>query len=565
MNAATADRQREATVRAWSNSPSSCRSSCWSSSGLIDVARLGLHEQHPVAGGPRRRQGRLRRGRAGSAIRHDPSCGTLGGPVCPATTAVLQTHVTAAANRMVAPFGPSRAARSTSSAIPDDAPTGAWTSAHPSDLRRKHANDLVSVRTILTFHRSRRSTDRSSGHPTWPVPPRWSSTRSPRCTRQPTGSAHAWSDDRALRALHHGDPSRRSASSSMAAMPSSSAGMRRTPRTSRPSPARGSWPRRSAATPRTGRTPTSRPPSSTRSSSTRGLPSPSARPTGRSTSTRAARRSGASAPAATHPDRRRRRDHRHEARLEAVLPRHHRRCPAGTRRRRPRRRAATAAGGPPGDVFPVGIAQAFFDGRQPCSGPVSTTPGDPCYPATPDAGQPERAGRVRLAQVRLLRATASDRARRRLRESKPFLQSEIGPPADSYGCCTQVGLPGSPDNIGSLPGNKASADCCYYITTTSWCYVPVWDYGGGTGSNGYYHIVRIHRFPDHGVPRRQGYRGRLARAVLRRSDDHHAWFRGCSTGGPARSLATFPGRKGRVETIWLLFAGNERNEIASLG
>ena len=36
-------------------------------------------------------------------------------------------------------------------------------------------------------------------------------------------------------------------------------------------------------------------------------------------------------------------------------------------------------------------------------------------------------------------------------------------PATSYGCCTQVGLAGSADQIGSLPGNKDSADCSYWI------------------------------------------------------------------------------------------------------
>ena len=41
---------------------------------------------------------------------------------------------------------------------------------------------------------------------------------------------------------------------------------------------------------------------------------------------------------------------------------------------------------------------------------------------------------------------------------------EIGPPSKTYGCCTAVGLPGSLDQIGSVPGNKVSADCDYYIT-----------------------------------------------------------------------------------------------------
>jgi hypothetical protein len=80
------------------------------------------------------------------------------------------------------------------------------------------------------------------------------------------------------------------------------------------------------------------------------------------------------------------------------------------------------------------------------------------------------------------------------REDKPFLQGEIGPPPNSYGCCTAVnGGPSTDanpiDRIGSLPGNKASADCTYYIENKVTVTVPVWDYAGGTGANGWYHIV----------------------------------------------------------------------------
>jgi len=146
-----------------------------------------------------------------------------------------------------------------------------------------------------------------------------------------------------------------------------------------------------------------------------------------------------------------------------------------------------AAGGPPGAVFPVGIAQAFFDGRQPCSGPVSNTPGDPCYPAHLTPGSlnvPGGFGWLKFGCSGYGLGQSGGCA-----NSKPFLQGEIGPPANSYGCCTQVGLVGSLDYIGSLPGNKASADCSYYITNKVVVTVPVWDYAGGNGSNGYYHIV----------------------------------------------------------------------------
>jgi Flp pilus assembly protein TadG len=72
--------------------------------------------------------------------------------------------------------------------------------------------------------------------------------------------------------------------------------------------------------------------------------------------------------------------------------------------------------------------------------------------------------------------------------SRPFLQSEIGPPANSYGCCTAVtGVAGS-DKIGSAPGNKP-ADLSYYIQNKIPVWVPVWDTASLGGSNGYYHIV----------------------------------------------------------------------------
>ena len=74
--------------------------------------------------------------------------------------------------------------------------------------------------------------------------------------------------------------------------------------------------------------------------------------------------------------------------------------------------------------------------------------------------------------------------------SKPFLQSEIGPPPNSYGCCTAVSHGAPPlDRIGSLPGNKASADCTYYIANKVTVTVPIWDVAGGQGANGWYHIV----------------------------------------------------------------------------
>jgi hypothetical protein len=159
---------------------------------------------------------------------------------------------------------------------------------------------------------------------------------------------------------------------------------------------------------------------------------------------------------------------------------------------------ATARGGfsdgPPGPVFPAGIAQAFFNGRTPCAGPATANTGssgacDPQRFTNGGLNVPGGFGWLKLGCSGYGLGQDSPANAGGCANSKPFLQTEIGPPGNSFGCCTQVGLPGSADLIGSLPGNKASADCSYYITNKSVLTVPVWDYAGGTGSNGYYHIV----------------------------------------------------------------------------
>jgi Flp pilus assembly protein TadG len=72
--------------------------------------------------------------------------------------------------------------------------------------------------------------------------------------------------------------------------------------------------------------------------------------------------------------------------------------------------------------------------------------------------------------------------------SQTFLQSEVGPPPNSYGCCGPVGEPGSLDRIGSSTGNKP-ADLSFYIQNEIPVWVPIWDTADLSGANGYYHIV----------------------------------------------------------------------------
>jgi hypothetical protein len=160
---------------------------------------------------------------------------------------------------------------------------------------------------------------------------------------------------------------------------------------------------------------------------------------------------------------------------------------------------ATAKGGystaapPPGSLFPAGIALSFFQTYPFCAGEISNDPSDPCYPQHLTPGNTNVPGGFGWLKFGAVDKCAGFGLGMSTTEgcdnSKPFLQDEIGPPSNSYGCCTQVGLPGSADKIGSLPGNKASADCDYYIDNEITVTVPIWDTAGGTGANGWYHIV----------------------------------------------------------------------------
>lgn len=157
---------------------------------------------------------------------------------------------------------------------------------------------------------------------------------------------------------------------------------------------------------------------------------------------------------------------------------------------------ATARGGyydgpPIGGAFPAGIAEAVFNGRSPCVGdPTSNVGGsgacDPVHLTPGSLNVPGGFGWLKfgcdgygLGQVAPANAGGCS-------NDKPFLQTEMN--GSSYGCCTAAGQ-GGPDLIGSLPGNKASADCSAIIASGATVTVAVWDYAGGSGSGAYYHVV----------------------------------------------------------------------------
>jgi hypothetical protein len=158
---------------------------------------------------------------------------------------------------------------------------------------------------------------------------------------------------------------------------------------------------------------------------------------------------------------------------------------------------ATAKGGyansgpTPGTLFPVGISLAFFQTYPFCDGDISTNPTSSCYPKHLTPGNlnvPGGFGWLKfgcdgygLGQDPPANVGGCD-------NNVGFLQTEMGPPSNSFGCCTQAGQGGA-DQIGSLPGNKVAADCTYYINAGITVTVPIWDYAGGTGSNAWYHIV----------------------------------------------------------------------------
>ena len=168
-----------------------------------------------------------------------------------------------------------------------------------------------------------------------------------------------------------------------------------------------------------------------------------------------------------------------------------------------RREAGTPRAGRSATCSPPGFHSAFIQTYPFCEGFASDPGCDPVHLTPGSLNVPGGFGWLEFGAVGKcagygLGMSTTDGCR----NDKPFLQEEIGnsgpgknePPANSFGCCTAVnGGPSTDanpiDRIGSLPGNKASADCTYYIENKVTVTVPVWDYGDDTGANAWYHIV----------------------------------------------------------------------------
>ena len=78
----------------------------------------------------------------------DASCGTAGGPVCPANDTVLRNHITAAANRQMAPFGTVDNLYLSCVDMNGTPPSGSWTS---TSCGSNAAGGQLSVRVTYTW------------------------------------------------------------------------------------------------------------------------------------------------------------------------------------------------------------------------------------------------------------------------------------------------------------------------------------------------------------------------------------------------------------------------------
>ena len=105
-----------------------------------------------------------------------------------------------------------------------------------------------------------------------------------------------------------------------------------------------------------------------------------------------------------------------------------------------------------------------------CSGTSARTPRIPCYPQhlTPGTSTCRVASAGSSSAARATASAGSAGQHRRLRQLEAIPAGrDRAAVARATAAAPQVGLPGSADKIGSLPGNKVSADCDYYIDNGS--------------------------------------------------------------------------------------------------
>ncbi|MGK2851948.1 MAG: TadE/TadG family type IV pilus assembly protein [Candidatus Limnocylindrales bacterium] len=115
--------------------------------GVIDAGRLVY--LHTVLSQAAREGARLTSVEASWLAQGHPSCGTAGGPVCPANATVLKADVLTATNRMISPFAAITTSQLYVRCDPSGgAPTGSWTG---SSCSSNTTGSIASVRLESTF------------------------------------------------------------------------------------------------------------------------------------------------------------------------------------------------------------------------------------------------------------------------------------------------------------------------------------------------------------------------------------------------------------------------------
>ena len=151
--------------------------------------------------------------------------------------------------------------------------------------------------------------------------------------------------------------------------------------------------------------------------------------------------------------------------------------------------AALSPGITSAGVMPVGINDAAFNALPVCAHPDDVSQCDSSHLTPGTLNLPGGFGWLKFGAVGKCAGFGLGMILDGCESSQGFLQKEVGPPANSYGCCTDITLtPDSARFIGNMTGNKP-ADLSFYVQHQVVVWVPIWDYAVGNGANGAYHIV----------------------------------------------------------------------------
>ena len=114
--------------------------------GLIDMGRYVF--LNSVLSQAAREAARVGAVEASWVANGDPTCGTAGGPVCPASLNALRADMTSGANRMMSPFASIPVGNLYTSCDATTPPTGAWTA---QTCVTQTSGSVLSVRVQVSF------------------------------------------------------------------------------------------------------------------------------------------------------------------------------------------------------------------------------------------------------------------------------------------------------------------------------------------------------------------------------------------------------------------------------